>query len=566
MKKRVIATLMAGAMTASLFGGFSAQAESTDREPITVELLQLDAAASMEGEWEQVKDSAAYKYIQQEFGITFEPVFLDADQTAIRLASGELGDMLLIGAKLENYTTMIENELIIPLNDLITEYAPQMEELYPERWAMMTGSLSDGEGNIYTIPRHQGNAGIGYEVDNWFFTVRWDLYKELGCPEITSMDDYIQLLADMVALQPTTDEGKEVYGVGFYNNPGKISGVSVGLRGVLGYENMYNWMCMYDIQNQKLDYISDENSFFFKCCEIYNKAYRAGILDPDSVIQTTEDLMTKITAGQVIMPDRFLNTTANWEQNELNSNPESNRGYISIPVEGYTVFGNVWQNGWFDNTVAIPSTSRYADRIMEFISWANTYEGARILANGIEGEDWEYNEEGVPVFTDLYYDLKAAGTLSSERGMETYLTYAVKGFQNATIAEDGYEVDLRYGSDYLSRLEKTPWEAEYCEHYGVNYPSEVFKTAIEEGTIYDQSAMDTRIVFGTCEDEDVMRAESMILAEASEQIAKLVFCDTEEAFAEAKALCRDEFIKLGAEDARAYWQAEWDEQWALYNN
>ena len=46
--------------------------------------------------------------------------------------------------------------------------------------------------------------------------LRWDLYKELGYPEIKNLDDMVDVLAQMKELCPTDDNGKTTYGVSLF--------------------------------------------------------------------------------------------------------------------------------------------------------------------------------------------------------------------------------------------------------------------------------------------------------------------------------------------------------------
>lgn len=48
--------------------------------------------------------------------------------------------------------------------------------------------------------------------------VRWDLYKELGYPEIKNLDDMVEVLAQMKEICPKDDNGKTTYGVSLFND------------------------------------------------------------------------------------------------------------------------------------------------------------------------------------------------------------------------------------------------------------------------------------------------------------------------------------------------------------
>lgn len=45
--------------------------------------------------------------------------------------------------------------------------------------------------------------------------IRWDLYKELGYPELNTLEDLLPVLKHMQALHPVTESGERTYGFSF---------------------------------------------------------------------------------------------------------------------------------------------------------------------------------------------------------------------------------------------------------------------------------------------------------------------------------------------------------------
>ena len=50
------------------------------------------------------------------------------------------------------------------------------------------------------------------------YAVRWDLYKEIGSPEIKNDDDYVEALKKMKEIYPETEDGLPVYALSAYND------------------------------------------------------------------------------------------------------------------------------------------------------------------------------------------------------------------------------------------------------------------------------------------------------------------------------------------------------------
>ena len=79
-------------------------------------------------------------------------------------------------------------------DDILTDYGPYIKEHMPyalEKNANLSGGTTYGYGfDVAVDPSARGD--IMYTWD-----VRWDLYKELGYPEIKNLDDMVEVLAQM---------------------------------------------------------------------------------------------------------------------------------------------------------------------------------------------------------------------------------------------------------------------------------------------------------------------------------------------------------------------------------
>ena len=93
------------------------------------------------------------------------------------------------------------------------EYGPYIaEHMQPalEKNTKISGGTTYGIGFDIATDANQ-RQDIMYEWD-----LRWDLYKELGYPEIKNLDDMVDVLAQMKELCPTDDNGKTTYGVSLF--------------------------------------------------------------------------------------------------------------------------------------------------------------------------------------------------------------------------------------------------------------------------------------------------------------------------------------------------------------
>jgi len=135
-------------------------------------------------------------------------------------------------------------------------------------------------------------VGLGGSIGNPYrpkvgFYVRWDLYKKLGYPKIETFEDFIPVVKRMLQFEPMNKDGKQNYGVSAWFGQGGEFGVW-SLRSPFYFYSGYIASLFYEIDEDTDDIkptMTDANSMFWKGIEWWNKAYRAGIVDPDAFVQ-----------------------------------------------------------------------------------------------------------------------------------------------------------------------------------------------------------------------------------------------------------------------------------------
>ncbi len=95
-----------------------------------------------------------------------------------------------------------------------------------------------------------------------FFT-RWDCYKELGCPEITSEDEYLDVLKQMVDAHPETEDGKKVYALSGWTDWG-LWPYKISYPFSFGYENLDNNQLFSHVTGDLEDMFTKEDGIFWK--------------------------------------------------------------------------------------------------------------------------------------------------------------------------------------------------------------------------------------------------------------------------------------------------------------
>lgn len=571
-KKKLLALVLTVAMAVSAMVGCgekSAETESTEKveaektetaeteESAEKEVITIDHLAFEMSGWSDtfdnfVKDSEVYKKFVEVTGVEIVETELATDQVQTRIANNDLGDLITISS-MAQIEAMVESELLLPLNDLVEQYAPNIITEYPDRWEEACNMF--GDGNAYFLPIAAGNEGTGTDVHRYLYTTRWDLYKEIGQPEIKNDDDWIAAMQEMLALYPETEDGKKTYGASFYmDGDGGFSGFTIQLAATNGLVWEKGVHVTRDARTNELYYeMTDEGSAYWRAAEYFNKAYHAGILDPDSPVQGYDEHLAKVHSGQVINPHFY---DQEFEKKALEADAESLAGFASIPVEGTMWYANMdCPAGWGASfALAIPKTSEYPERIMEMIAYTFSEDGSRMLTSGVEGVHWDY-VDGVPTFKPEILELAMdGGDEWRKTGISQTPLLRFAGIVGSATHSDGYHINLKSDEAYLQNLTYTPSQLDYCETYGVAYPSQAMAKMMEEGKMYDMSGINT-LKSITETDEEIDRIDAACIKIASEAIPELITTDD---FEGVKAATLEKLEAAGAAKAKAFYLEQWE--------
>ena len=162
------------------------------------------------------------KLLLEKENIILQPVFCDTEKLGLMLASGELTDIVI--SEYTYLSTIMTNNMAKNLDEIMEEHIPNLaSDLYKTCNDLLRLQMSGGTGNLYFLVPGQGVEYAGSNDRNIRgYIVRWDLYKQIGMPEIKNDEDYVNVIAQMVeAAGGVTKSGSTLYGMG-------VSGTTLG--------------------------------------------------------------------------------------------------------------------------------------------------------------------------------------------------------------------------------------------------------------------------------------------------------------------------------------------------
>lgn len=459
--KRVGALVMACAV------GFSAVpvpvlAEGED--PITLTFYSAD----MKNEnW----DTPVGQAITEATGVSLEishPVSSTGDpqeDVALMIANDEYPD--LVYSKM-SVSSLYDAGALIDMRDLIEEYGPNIKKMYGDEFEKLKwGADDDG---IYQL----SYAGVGtkiYQPATWTCEIQFAALKENNYEYPETLEEYEALIKKYMEAHPTTEDGQETIGLTMsasdwhwlitLSNPGGMIADAQPDNGSWLVDENYN--CIYKHMSEK------EKEYYNWLCRMYDE----GVLDKDFATQTDEDYIAKLSSGRVVaITDAFWH----YAQAEavLKSEGKVDKTYCPVPVtlsadqKSPALMNQGLQVGY---GIGITKSCEDPVRAIKFLDYLCSDEGARLYRWGIEGENYEVDENGNRYRTEE--EIIASKTdpdYSKKTGIGNYVGFPYYG--DGAVDENGVPYTPVTKESVISEYSEA--EKEACEAWGTEMIIDIF--------------------------------------------------------------------------------------------
>ncbi|MCC8043194.1 MAG: hypothetical protein LIO69_06785 [Oscillospiraceae bacterium] len=319
-----------------------------------------------------------------------------------RMESGNLGDIVIFGSNGTNYQRAAKEGMLFDWNedDLLSEWGSYIEANMPyalENNMNLNDSFGAGQ-TLYGFGHNVATSTDDHEAFFYTMDLRWDLYKELGYPELNTMDDLYDLFVSMKEICPTDENGNETYAMSLWPDwdGNMVMYVKAFATCYWGYDEM--GFGLYDVENGTYHDALEEGGPYLTALQFFNKLYRAGLINPNSMTQTYNEMAEKVAAGGVFY------SIFDYAGSQLyNSEEHLKAGTAMYPVVpddasplayGMNVLGGnrIWTIG---------ANTEYPELCMAIINWLCTPEGYMTYWYGPEELCWYYDEEGNTCFTEF---------------------------------------------------------------------------------------------------------------------------------------------------------------------
>lgn len=435
---------------------------------------------------------------------------------ATRMADGNLGDLVVWGSNGADYKTAVERGMLLDLEkyDMLEEYAPYIAEHYTN--ALENNRNINSDGKVHGFGHGIALASEGAAAHQSFFytwDLRWDLYKELGYPEVKNMDDMLEVFKQMKAICPTDENGNETYAASLWPDWDGSMVMYVKSLGTAYYGYDELGIGHYNPENGEFYDCLADGSPYMEMLKWFNKLYQAGLLDPNSGTQTYEKMSEKVKASGTFWS--IFNYAGSMAYNTDDHMAAGKYMYACVPSEARPIVYGMSDLGG-NRIWSVGASTEYPELCLAILDFIASPEGSMTMWYGPRGLMWDYNEEGGMYFTELgkacnndsQYDLAGKEWTSIYTGK----TYPLSGsfndgclqINNVTLSRDMINPDGELGETFFN----TTWVSEntavtydiqqdWRDHTGYTladqYMENTTNYVIKPETTHSESSKDTQL-------------------------------------------------------------------------
>ena len=497
MKKRVLATLMAGIMTVGLLAGCggssggaadgTSSSDSGKKSDTTTTTQSTDSAAADDDKspitftyynadgknanW----DNPVAKAITEATGVTLEvsyPVTTQGDaaeDVALMIASDEYPDMIYSKASVSD---LYEAGALIDMTDLIEQYGPNIKKMYGDELDKL--KWGQGDEGIYQL----SYAGVRAETLSTGGTaqIQWAVIKENDYKYPTTIEEYEKMIKDYLTKHPTTEDGSEMIGITMSASDWHwmiTLGNPAGFIADAAPDNG-QWL-IDDNYNVTYKHVSDDEKEYFKwLCRMYNE----GILDPNFATQTDDDYVAKVSSGRVVAI-----TDAEWHYNQCNQalvqDGKLECTYCGLPLvlnSSKKCAALLYQGLQVGYGLGITKSCKDPVRAIKFLDYLCSDEGQILYHWGVKDVNYFVDENGMPYRTDEEVaKTQSDPDYSKTTGIDNYTGFPIYG--SGSYSPDG----IPYTPNTKESVKKN-YNAEQqaaCEAWGVEMLTDIFPQSSE---------------------------------------------------------------------------------------
>lgn len=392
--KKLVSLLLACALLCGILPLAALADTVVDRDGPTITLTVYSQLANYSG----IQTGWGATLLKDKFNVELN-IVPDQDGTyETRMASGNLGDIVVWGSNGEDYKNAVAKGMLLDWeeDDLAEDYAPYLWNNYTT--ALESNREINGDGKIHGFGFNVAFTKGSHQSFLYTWDLRWDLYKALGYPEVKDLDGLVELFKQMKEISPVDEKGNETYAISLWPDWDGNMVMYVKALGTAYYGYDELGIGHYNPENGEFLDCLAEGSPYMTCLKFFNKLYQAGLVDPNSMTQTYDMMSEKVKNSGTFWS--IFNYAGSMAYNTDAHMAEGKYMYAMVPEEARPIVYGLGDVGG-NRIWSVGNDTEYPELCLEVLDWLATPEGSMTMWYGLQHLMWDYNENGGMYFTEL---------------------------------------------------------------------------------------------------------------------------------------------------------------------
>lgn len=330
-----------------------------------------------------VNDKLIAKEIEKRTGIKVNFQVYSAatyvEKLRVTVGSGKLPD-IFHGLKTAELKDIGTQGAVVAINDY-ADMLPNFSRLYLEENPWVISSYGDENGKLYTWPVYDMNRDVNHGM-----MYRKDIFDKNGIPEYTDTESFYQALKKL----------KEVY-------PNSYP-LASKLKEAIFRDLSYGWgigsasyPAYYDETAKEWKYASIQPEHK-DMLDFLKKLYNEGLLDPEFLTDTSDSWTSKMTTDKSFVTWDWIGRLDLFYNQVKDANPEYDLRYGN-PV-GPT--GNIRTLPLINADMGVAvANGKNKEAALKLLDYLTSPSGAELATLGVEGETFNFDADGKPVYPEL---------------------------------------------------------------------------------------------------------------------------------------------------------------------
>lgn len=301
------------------------------------------------------------------------------DKLSVTLASGDLPD-IIHGIAANELKEIGQEGAVAAINEF-ADMLPNFKKLYMDENPWVLTSYGDENGNLYSWPIYELNRDV-----NHGFMYRKDILEANGIEPWTDTESFYQVLKQLKEIYPDSYPYASKTGAAIFRDWAYGWGVGSTDYPIFFDESDGQWKFAAHTQNHK------------EQLEFMKKLYTEGLMDPEFITDTADSWTSKMTTDRSFVTWDWIGRLDLFTNQVKEANPNYDLRY-ALPA-GPT--GNIRTLPKIDASWGIAvATNENTEISLKLLDYLTSPSGSELITLGVEGVNFEWDENGKPVYPEL---------------------------------------------------------------------------------------------------------------------------------------------------------------------